>query len=65
MDTDLLPESVAGAETWDVSRVGAGDRDEAWRSIVSDTHLPWTLDRARETELPVEGRIMRRRLGDI
>ncbi|HEY0948961.1 helix-turn-helix domain-containing protein [Nocardioides sp.] len=65
MDTELLPESVAGTERWDVARVAPGDRDEAWREIVSDTHLPWTLDRVRDSDVPVEGRILRRRLGDI
>lgn len=64
-DTELLPEEVAGTERWDVARVAATDRDEMWRSIVSDTHLPWTLDRARDADEPVHGQILRRRLGDV
>ena len=32
-------------ESWHLADVPPGERDEIWRSLVSDTHLPWTLDR--------------------
>lgn len=34
--------------TWTLDRWSATERDEAWRHLISRTHLPWTLDAAAE-----------------
>jgi AraC-like DNA-binding protein len=62
---EQAPAPARDAETWDVSELAPRDRDEAWRDVVSGTHLPWTLDVVRDPGDFVAGRIVRRRLGDI
>ena len=52
-------------ETWKLRDMADADRDEAWRHLISTTHLPWTLDVPREEPAGALARISRRRLGDI
>ncbi len=63
MNETLSPSALA--ERWDLSDVPVGDRDEVWRDLVSQTHLPWTLDVVRDARSPGSGRVMRRRWGDL
>jgi len=62
-DTDRT--TAAPEERWDLVDVAVGDRDEAWRAIVSATHLPWTLDVVHDDPPPGAGEVVRRRWGDL
>ncbi|MCA1845796.1 MAG: helix-turn-helix domain-containing protein [Actinobacteria bacterium] len=53
-------------ETWEINQMPVDEREEAWRELVSTTHLPWSIDLAGD-DVPSESRewIRRRHLGDI
>jgi AraC-like DNA-binding protein len=53
-------------ETWLTDQMPADVREDAWREVVSVTHLPWSIDLAPEDAPPLSGAwIRRRRLGDL
>ena len=52
-------------ETWQLRDMAAADREEAWRHLISTTHLPWTMDVSPERPGRALARISRRRLGNI
>ena len=53
-------------ETWEINQMPVDEREDAWRELVSTTHLPWSIDLAGD-DVPPESRewIRRRHLGDI
>jgi AraC-like DNA-binding protein len=53
-------------ETWEINQMPVEEREDAWRELVSTTHLPWSIDLAGD-DVPPESRewIRRRHLGDI
>jgi AraC family transcriptional activator of tynA and feaB len=52
-------------ESWVLDDIPAAERAEAWRHVVSDTHLPWALDRGHDPAPVAGNRIRRRALGDL
>jgi AraC family transcriptional activator of tynA and feaB len=53
-------------ETWQTDQMPADEREDAWREVVSFTHLPWSIDLAPEDAPPLSGAWIRRRaLGDL
>jgi AraC-like DNA-binding protein len=56
----------ASMETWETDEMPADVREDAWREVVSVTHLPWSIDLAPEDAPPLSGAWIRRRsLGDL
>jgi AraC-like DNA-binding protein len=53
-------------ETWEINRLPVDEREDAWRDLVSSTHLPWSIDLAGD-DVPAGGQewIRRHHLGDI
>ncbi|MGY1823266.1 helix-turn-helix domain-containing protein [Geodermatophilus sp. SYSU D00079] len=51
------------AERWDAADVPATDRDDAFREVVSATHLPWSLTPGEPVPGPVG--LTRYRVGDL
>ncbi|MGY1636638.1 helix-turn-helix domain-containing protein [Geodermatophilus sp. SYSU D00742] len=52
------------AERWDAADVPAADRDDAFREVVSATHLPWSLE-AGDDPVPGPAGLTRYRFGDV
>jgi AraC-like DNA-binding protein len=55
----------AGIEAWQLGSGVGPEVAEAWRDVVSQTHLPWVIDPERRGSRPYAARVERRRLGDI
>jgi AraC family transcriptional regulator, positive regulator of tynA and feaB len=51
------------AERWSPADVAPADRDDAFREVVSATHLPWSLTAGEPLPGPVD--ITRYRVGDL
>ncbi|MGY1664094.1 helix-turn-helix domain-containing protein [Geodermatophilus sp. SYSU D00705] len=51
------------AERWDAADVPAADRDDAFREVVSATHLPWALTPGER--VPGPAGLVRYRVGDL
>jgi len=54
-----------GLEAWKLEATAGAALVEAWRSVVTETHLPWTIDPATPGPAPYLARVERLRLGDI
>ena len=66
MTSSGTPARATGAvEAWEVGGSATPGAIEAWRGVVSETHLPWMIDPAAPGREPRGARVERRRLGDI
>jgi AraC-like DNA-binding protein len=55
----------ATTERWDIGALPRGDRAEGWRQVITETHLPWRIDRARDDPAAFTARLRRERLGGL